>query len=74
MANTNGWKRRIEINPKILAGKPLIKGTRMGVDFILELLAQGWKVENILKNYPKLKKEDIRAAFSLLIILKWKDL
>ena len=58
----NEWKDRIEINPKVLVGKPIIKGTRISVDFILELLAQGWTTNRILKNYPQLKKEDIRAA------------
>ncbi len=57
-----GWRDRIETSPKILVGKPIIKGTRISVDFILELLAQGWTYERILKNYPQLKKEDISAA------------
>lgn len=56
------WQARIEVNPKILVGKPIIKGTRLGVDFILDLLAQDWTMEKILKNYPQLKKEDIKAA------------
>ena len=59
---TEGWRSRIEINPEVLVGKPIIKGTRLGVDFILELLAQGWTIEQILKNYPQLKQEDIKAA------------
>lgn len=56
------WREKIEINPKIAVGKPIIKGTRITVDLILELLAQGWTIEQILKNYPQLKKEDISAA------------
>ena len=55
-------KNRIEINPQVLVGKPLIKGSRIAVEFIIELLANGWTYDQILKNYPKLKKEDIRAA------------
>jgi uncharacterized protein (DUF433 family) len=53
-----------KINRKlgILGGKPVIKGTRITVDFILELLAQGWTVEHILKNYPQLKRRDISVA------------
>jgi len=54
---------RIEINPEILVGKPIIKGTRISVDFILNLFAQGWDEEKILKNYSQLKKEDLRAVF-----------
>lgn len=53
---------RIEINPKILVGKPVITGTRIPVELILKLIAQDWKEEDILKEYPVLKKEDIRAA------------
>jgi len=56
------WKERIIIDPKILVGKPVIKGTRIAVELILELLANGWKREEILENYPQLKEEDITAA------------
>jgi len=56
------WQERIEVNPKILVGKPIVKGTRLGVDFILDLLAQGWTMDKIVKNYPQLKKEDIKAV------------
>ena len=56
------WRERIETNTQILVGKPIIKGTRIAVDFILELLAQGWTREKILKNYPQLKDNDITAA------------
>jgi uncharacterized protein (DUF433 family) len=64
------YKERIEINPEILVGKPIIKGTRISVEFILELLASGWSEEEILKNYPQLQKEDILAAieYSLEIL------
>jgi uncharacterized protein (DUF433 family) len=58
------WKKRIVIDPEILDWKPVIKGTRISVDFILELLANGWSYEQILKNYPQLKKEDILAAIA----------
>ncbi|HLC85222.1 MAG TPA: DUF433 domain-containing protein [Candidatus Nanoarchaeia archaeon] len=56
------WQGRIEINPRVLVGKPIIKGTRISVDFILDLLAHGWTNEQIIKNYPQLKKTDIQAA------------
>jgi len=56
------WKSRITIDPEILAGKPIIKGTRIPVELILDLLANGWTTEEILENYPQLKKEDITAA------------
>ena len=56
------WKGRITLDPEILAGKPIIKGTRITVEFILDLLANGWTVEGIIENYPQLEEEDIRAA------------
>lgn len=56
------WKERIVIDPDILVGKPVIRGTRIAVEFIVELLAEGWTNEQILKNYPQLTREDIRAA------------
>jgi uncharacterized protein (DUF433 family) len=53
---------RIEINPKILNGKPIIKGTRISVELIIKLIAEGWKEEDIIKEYPSLKKDDIKAV------------
>ncbi|HEC87490.1 MAG TPA: DUF433 domain-containing protein [Thermoplasmatales archaeon] len=52
----------IEINPEVSGGKPVIKGTRITVEFILELLANGWSYEEILENYPQLKNEDVIEA------------
>ena len=52
----------IEINPKILAGKPIIHGTRIPVELIIKLIAQGWVDKDIIKEYPSLKKSDVRAA------------
>jgi len=54
--------KRITFNPKILNGKPIIEGTRISVDFILELLSSGMPTEEILKEYNHLKKEDILSA------------
>ena len=56
------FMKHIEINPKILLGKPVIRGTRIPLELIVKLVAQGWKDEDIIKEYPSLKKEDIRAA------------
>ncbi|MEN8219619.1 MAG: DUF433 domain-containing protein [Pseudomonadota bacterium] len=58
------WRDRIEFNPQILVGKPIVKGTRLAVEFILELLANGWRDEDILDNYPGLTIEDIHACFA----------
>jgi uncharacterized protein (DUF433 family) len=62
MANAVGWQDRIVVDPKVLVGKPVIKGTRIAVEFLMELLAEGWTHEQILANYPQLKPDDIRAA------------
>ena len=56
------WQDRIVLDPRILAGKPIIKGTRIAVEHVLDLLAGGWSVEKVLENYPQLKKEDIAAG------------
>jgi uncharacterized protein (DUF433 family) len=56
------WQERIVVDPEILVGKPVIKGTRLAVEFIVDLLAQGWTEEEILRNYPGLTREDIRAC------------
>jgi len=53
---------RIEINPRILGGKPVIKGTRLPVYLILKLLSSDYSIEKIIKSYPSLKKDDIKAA------------
>ena len=53
---------RIEVNPKILGGKPVIRGTRIPVYLILELLSAGYDFKRIIEAYPTLKEEDIRAA------------
>jgi len=53
------WRERITVDPKVLSGKPVIKGTRIAVEFILELLAKSWTVEDILKNYPQLKRKTL---------------
>ncbi len=53
---------RITINPKIMVGKPVIKGTRISVEAILKKLAQNIDVEEILKDFPRITKEDIQAA------------
>ena len=56
------YRGRIEINPKVLAGKPVIKGTRMPVALVLNLLAKGYTVDRIVEAYPHLKKADVMAA------------
>jgi uncharacterized protein (DUF433 family) len=54
----------ILVDSEILAGKPVVKGTRLGVDFLLGLLAQGWPEAEILRNYPGLQREDLLACWA----------
>jgi uncharacterized protein (DUF433 family) len=58
------WKERIMIDPEVLTGKPIVKGARLAVEFIVGLLAQGWSEKDILQNYPGLTREDILACLS----------
>jgi uncharacterized protein (DUF433 family) len=56
------WRERIVVDPKILVGKPVIKGTRISVEFVVDLLARGWTEAEILENYPGITREDILAC------------
>lgn len=59
------WQDHITSDPEVLSGKPIIKGTRLGVDFILSLLAAGWTVDRLLASYPGLTSEDLDASIDL---------
>ncbi|MCH7786034.1 MAG: DUF433 domain-containing protein [Chloroflexi bacterium] len=56
------WQERIVLDPDILVGKPVVKGTRLAVEFIIDLLAQGWTEADVQRNYPGLAHEDILAC------------
>lgn len=56
------WRDRIEINPAIMTGKPVVRGTRITVELILEQLSTGHSVEEVIEDYPQLTHEDILAA------------
>lgn len=58
------WQDYITTDDKILAGKPIIKGTRLSVEFILGLLAEGWSMQQIIKNYPALSYKSLNAVFA----------
>ena len=64
MTNKIDWKKFIHSNPQILLGKPVLKGTRLSVEFILGLFAKGWKREQVLENYPSLTEKHLQAVFS----------
>ena len=69
------YVKRIAIDPKIMAGKPIIKGTRIPVDLIVKLLAQGLTPREILEDYPQLRKEDIKAALEYVsALIKGEDI
>jgi uncharacterized protein (DUF433 family) len=59
------WQDYIYTNPEILNGKPIIKGTRLSVEFLLGRLADGWTEQMILENYPWLTKESLQVVHSL---------
>jgi uncharacterized protein (DUF433 family) len=56
------WQDRISIDPAVLVGKPVIAGTRLAVEFLLDLMAEGWTNDQILSNYPQLTDDDLQAA------------
>lgn len=58
------WRDHIVSDSDILLGKPIVKGTRLSVEFILGLFAEGWTEEQVLDNYPVLSRENIRAVFA----------
>jgi uncharacterized protein (DUF433 family) len=58
------WQDRITIDPQVLVGKPTIKGTRIAVEFVIDLLGRGWTQEQILAAYDHLTREDIQACLA----------
>jgi len=60
------WETHIHSDPDILLGKPVIKGTRISVELILELYGAGWSKEDILESYPNLTEENLSAVFHYL--------
>jgi uncharacterized protein (DUF433 family) len=56
------WRDRITLDTAVLAGKPVIRGSRLAVDFIVGLMGQGWTEADILRNYPGLTHDDIAAC------------
>lgn len=58
------WRERIVIDPSILVGKPVVRGTRISVEFVIDLLARGWTIEQVLQEYDHLRLEDVLACLS----------
>ena len=57
-----GWEERIERDPAVLVGKPVVKGTRLSVEFVLDRLADGWTTAELVGKYPNLTAEDVFAC------------
>ena len=58
------WQERITLDPKVLVGKPIIKGTRISVEFVIDLLARGWTPAQIVEEYDHLTPDDIQACLA----------
>jgi uncharacterized protein (DUF433 family) len=58
------WKMHIHSDPKVLLGKPIVKGTRLSVEFLLGLFSEGWTEQQVLDNYPSLNTQSIQAVFA----------
>lgn len=58
------WEERIVIDPAVVTGKPVVRGTRMTVEFILGLMAEDWGQAEILDNYPQLTRADLLAVLA----------
>jgi uncharacterized protein (DUF433 family) len=58
------WKDHIVVNPDVLVGKPIIVGTRISVELLLDRFADGWSYDDILEAYPHLTREQVQAALA----------
>jgi uncharacterized protein (DUF433 family) len=60
------WQELIVSDEDVLLGKPTVKGTRLAVDHVIQLLAEGWTEQQLLENYPRFKKEHLQAVFAYI--------
>ena len=58
------WQDRIVIDPNVLVGKPVIRGTRIAVELVVDLLARGWSKEQVMQQYDHVTPEDIQACLA----------
>jgi len=56
------WRDHIDRNPLVIGGKPKIKGTRIGVEVVLERLGDGWSIEQLIEAYPRITADQIHAC------------
>jgi len=64
------WREYIHSDAEVLLGKPVVKGTRLSVEFLLGLFAAGWTEEQVLDNYPTLTPQSLRAVFAFATLRK----
>lgn len=68
-------RKRIVVDPEVMVGKPIIRGTRIPVDAIIKRIAEGMTVKEILEDYPNLEEEDIKAALKYSVeIIRGEDI
>ena len=58
------WQDRMAADPRVLVGKPVVRGTRIAVALVIDLLSKGWTQEQLLDSYPNLVAEDVRACLA----------
>ena len=58
------WKKHIVVDSAVLVGKPIIKGSRIAVELVLDRLADGWSVDDLLTSYPSITRDDVQAAIA----------
>ena len=58
------WQERITVDSQILAGKPIVRGTRISVEFVVDLLGRGWTTEQVLQEYDHLTPQDVQACLA----------
>jgi uncharacterized protein (DUF433 family) len=58
------WEDRIEFKPEVLCGKAVVKGTRISVEHVVKLLSDGWSEPDVLRSYPNLTAEDVKACLA----------
>ncbi|TGL58314.1 DUF433 domain-containing protein [Leptospira sarikeiensis] len=68
------YEERLSADPKVMLGKPVIKHTRLSVDLILERLAEGMSIQDLLEAYPGISKEDIQACLSYSSDIESKEI
>ncbi len=61
------WRDHIYSDPAILGGKPVIRGTRISVELVLERLSDGWSEDDLLRSYPHITREQVRSALAFAL-------